>query len=229
MGTEKRNTTDHEANRSPTRTETLGLVSSEGQGEHHPVRRSFLKGALATVAAAVGFSSTTAALNPFEQRKLRQARREFDSEAATREALQTHGEDVLKLLATRGYIDSTDVDQFAQDAIDISAIHMGGEATAYIHTSKEIDEGNLGINIAPQAERQYAIITPSGRKTGQSTILDPSLEDGVEPQCVAFIDCVGGGCMCEEYYVCYRDGTCRLNGRVGQVCTTTCADCATCP
>lgn len=99
---------------------------SEPSSEADANRRTFLRGAVASAAAALGFSGTAAALDTTGEVELRQLQRRYQPMA--RQAAHEHGGDLLGLLAEHGYLSDGSIEEF--DQFGASVWHVGDTATA---------------------------------------------------------------------------------------------------
>lgn len=200
----------------PSRSETLNALRDDGDDStprHH--RRRFLKG-VASGAAALGMTGTAAALDPTGSVELDLAERPFRTRDAQVAAVEEHAQDLLAVLADRGYVDRA-------DAADLdwrtSAWRVDGTATARIDAERRLDGGVLRISVEPQNGRAYAVDTTGD----QWTLFEPATDSVAEPMdCTITTRCLDGfNCYnCEETGVCCTDGGCHVGGGTGNCCSS---------
>lgn len=194
------------------------LQRTAGDGERTTARRSVLRGTLAAAAAAVGFTGAAAALDPSGGYRARQLRGRYSSRAAATAALESHGADVLDLLADEGYLAEASVADLADP--EVNTVHgPDGDLSAHVRTELRTDDARVSVVVEPEAGRQYAVVT---FEDGGSTVYDPDTDD-VEPQCIAGYGCDGGGCQCTSWEMRCCNGYCYKDSVHG-----TCYDCSAC-
>lgn len=219
--------TNTESGLDDSRKDILGSVGTDA-AETDTGRRSVLRGAAATALATVGFTSTAAAVDPTGRLELDLVQRRYRSAEAKREAVQQHGEELLGLLAERGYLDAADVGELATSELRVVSRRVDGTATAQIRTTETLDGDEVVLAVEPEAGRSYAVIYGDAG----TTILDPDADgDDVSTEgCLVGTACFAGGscdsdCQYLEVYCC-DDGSCYTGTGQG-CCEGTCySDCS---
>lgn len=209
------------------RREILGSVGSE-ESEPNAGRRSVLRGAAATALATVGFTSTAAAIDPTGRVELDLVERRYRSPEAKRQAVERHGQDLLDLLAERGYLDAADVDELTTDQLSVAGRRVDGTATAHVRTTEALDGDEVLLSVEPEAGRSYAVVEGDAG----TVILDPQAEDDEVSTdgCLVGTACFAGSscdsdCEYLEVYCC-DDGSC-YTGTYQGCCSGTCySDCS---
>ena len=208
------------------RRETLNSLTKKVESQ--PNRRGVLRGAAASVVASLGFTNVAAALEPSDKRKLRrmeselnrfeeQVRNHYDTEERVRDAIQTHGHDVLNLLSEEDYIPEPAVEDLNEASIEVDAVYEDSEETfsSYLRLQTEVEDGQLGINIFPEAGLQYAVLSHSDSET--VTVYDP-VSETIETDATQVRACLGYNCSCTEYYVTCGRSDCWKDGATGSEC-----------
>jgi Cu/Zn superoxide dismutase len=179
-------------------------------------RRSFLRGAAASVAAAVGLTGTATALDTTGRMELRLLRRRYEPNVGG--VARSHGGDLLDLLAEAGYLSDGSMDAF--DEHGVAAWRVGDTATARIEGRLERADGKFSVSIEPETGRAYAV-----HETGGDWTVLKVGDDGELTSKVTTSD--GWACLpesgtdycdsCAEYPYTCDDGMCEL-GYVGDCC-----------
>ena len=208
---------------SVSRSNALKLLDDKGKRDTS--RRGFLRGSLATVIGAAGFSGTASAVDSTGQFELRKVKRQYKSDAVARKALKAHGQDLFGQLVNRELLTNEEVDRLvAEQPVDVNGVIAADDmATALLRIETEIDQGKLHINVQPEASRQYAVLVSDRSKAEKVTVIDPSNQDSEAALCTYVTACLGSACACEEYNAACCPGSCYLDGTTG----TTCCNCAT--
>lgn len=209
------------------RKDILSSVGTEAE-ETDTGRRSVLRGAAATALATVGFTSTAAAVDPTGRLELDLVKRRYRSAEAKRAAVQQHGQELLGLLAERGYLDAADVGELVTSELQVFGRRVDGTATAQIRTTETLDGDEVVVAVEPEADRSYAVIDGDAGME----ILDPDADgDDVSTDgCLVGTACFSGGtcdsnCLYLEVYCC-DDGSCYTGSSQG-CCEGTCySDCS---
>lgn len=201
----------------PDRRSVLQTVTPDDGGTSS--RRGVLAGAVASVAAALGFTGTVAGVDPGRVARLRRVERRYRSETAALDTIQDRGTDVLGLLAEEGYLARGDVAEL--DAPEVNAVETDGTATGHLAAATDVEGGQLTVVVEPEADRQYAILDLDDRE--EHTVFNPDL-GGVQPRCPSGFGCEGGGCVCEEWELTYCNNTCHKYSQSGFQCS----DCIAC-
>lgn len=187
--------------------------SEEQNKDTHSVnRRRFVKAlGVAGSAGVIGTGSaramrSSATITEAKMEQLQEAQNEFDSDAAVREAVRTHGSELLEILADRGYLESARVADLERVGLEVSSRLVGETATARIHTTKQFGDRELLVAIEPHTDRSYAIFSET--ETEKATIIDPAEDGEVTPYCLVGNACVSvviGGkveCVLQDIYCC---------------------------
>lgn len=227
----RKDVTSSKTSDSISRQEALNYLGNQKKNQR-PNRRRVLRGAIASVVATLGFSNVAVALESSETRKRRRMENklnEFKKEVVNRyqaeedivKEIETHGSDVLELLSEKGHIPQPTVNALVTDDVEVDAIYEGNVFTSYLRIQTEVEDGELGINVAPEADRQYAVISDSESET--VTVFDPTSEN-VGTEATSVPACLGANCACDSYnVVCDEQSGCYRNGKTGY----SCCDCGT--
>ena len=179
-------------------------LESVRKKETAPDRRGFLRGAVASVAAALGFSGTAAAIDTTGEYELRKLQRQYKPMA--RQAAHDHGGELLELLAEHGYLTDGSIEEF--DRFGVSAWHVGDTATARIDGRLELADRQLSVSIEPETGRSYAVDDAGDGWTLLKVGVDGSLESrDVTTQGTVCLTNSLNCSYCEEHdYSCEDDG-----------------------
>lgn len=186
------------------RSETLELVGEETTEEQTDTsRRTVLKGAVASAVATLGFSNNAAAIDPTGEVEREQVAEKYRSDAAVGAVVREHGGELLELLAERGVVETANAGELGE--FRVSPLRRDGTATARVHTERELDDGELVVNLEPETGRSYAVETTSDG----TTIHDPAVDSNeVDPSaCIVGSECMtdsgcDSGCLTQKVCCC---------------------------
>lgn len=199
------------------------LQETASEGVQQPARRGVLKAAVASAAAALGFTDAAAAFDPARRARLWRVERRYRAEGAALDAVEAHGGDVLARLADEGYLARASADELGD--VDVAATEADGAFTAHVTAATDLDEGRLVVAVQPEVDRGYAVLD---RADGEGFVVFDPASDGPEPKCPAGYGCEGDGCVCPEWEVACCDGNCYKVQQTGFSCSG-CTACATDP
>lgn len=213
--------TDDSSRNDVSRTETLANTPRTFRRDDGPDRRGFLRGAVATLVAGLGFPGTAAAIDPTNEAALERIERRYADDLVARRTFETAGDDLLDVLVDRGHVEAATADAF--DEITVSAFVLDGTASARIEGVRETGDGTLTVLVEPGTGRRYAV----ANRDGETTVLDPTVEDDEvdTDNCIVGHECMvesacDTGCQTREVHCC-ADGSCYLGSGI-DCCEGTC-------
>lgn len=142
-------------------------------------RRSILSKVAVGAGTVVGMSGTAMGNTEksLDQQKYQRMIKRFESNAAIKEAFETHAGDLMKTLSEKSIISSSSksrlMDTEKAKSTLVGVIEEDGQPTTHLQMSFDLESGTITEVVHAESGKSYAFYRPEGVDKNQPQIIDP--------------------------------------------------------